>query len=87
MIGYGKYLVVKLAGREQAIMFSGFVEHEVMANGFQEIIAGGFWFVDKYDSESDDVTIKVFGESVSTNTESREEDAELIEKIINVQYL
>ncbi|RDJ35729.1 MAG: hypothetical protein DWQ19_13000 [Crenarchaeota archaeon] len=68
-----KYIVIEHYGAELPIIFHHVVEHAMVARGFRVLSAG---FVDITNG------VSVWGKSQSLGMESREEDKQLIERML-----
>lgn len=84
-----KYLIVKVDGMEQAILFAPTISHQTIAKGLpaDSVVAGGFARVrgDKADhGDGKSLCVFCWGESVSIGVKSRaEKDEALVQIALN----
>lgn len=75
----GKYIIMEVLGHEVGIMFDSLIEHSTMAmNG--KVISAGFFSVGGGDNKN--ISVSVFGKSVSLNKKSREKDSILLKNVL-----
>ena len=76
---YSKYIIVKEAGHEIAILFDSLLNHDVVAEGLAVVSAGQFsTYIMK-----NGVEVTAFGDSTTLELSSRKEvDAEIIKKML-----
>ena len=78
----GKYIIIETMGMELAIMFDECIEHSNISNGFKNVKSAGFFTVGANQTEKDprDISVEVFGKSVSLKKEVRKNKDEIIIK-------
>ena len=74
-----KYIIIDHMGVETPILFPVFVEHSFIAMGSKVISAG---FFDVWANEEADIVVSAYGKSVTLNVKNRDEDAEIIERLL-----
>jgi len=82
---YGKYFVVEMGYIEHVIMFDHLLTHADVAQGWHNVISAGFFQVGAEPTEEDDkdISVGVFGESVTLKLKVRKEkDEKLIKRIL-----
>jgi hypothetical protein len=81
-----KYIIVADSGFEKAILFDELLSHKMVA-GLTPVVSAGFCSIDVdnfMDREpSSMLIVRVWGESVTLNLQSREADAALILEAVN----
>ena len=87
----GKYIIIKLKGHEQAILFDSLIAHSDFMSCFHRdlIVAAGFFTVGAEPSKEDsgDISVCVWGNSVTLEIKSRNGmDEKLIKKILRKEY-
>ena len=85
----GKYIIIDLDGsgfRGTPILFHNMISHDTFLSIYKKdrIMSAGFFMVGAEPSEKDDkdISVSVWGKSVTLGIKSREEDSELIEKLL-----
>lgn len=84
---YGKYIIKEVRGIEVAILFDPLISHcDVGTKGDSRggTISAGFFIVkfNPTDNDPDDISVGVWGKSVTLEIESREEDERLIKRVL-----
>ena len=88
---YGKYIIIDNGSFEQVIMFCSTISHDFFLHSFNKdiIVAAGMFAVGAYASQDDenDISVSVFGESVTLNKKVREDkDEKLIKNVLRKGY-
>ena len=86
-MNYGKYIIIEIGYSELAIMFHSVITHSDLLRSFHKdsIVSAGFFAVGAEASENDekDISVSVFGESVTLKMKSRQDkDEALIKKVL-----
>jgi hypothetical protein len=76
-----KYIVVGVGNLEVPIIFPETLNHSEVARPFKNVISAGFCSIPDRESE-----YSVWGKSVSLGIESREKDAELLDRYFTQNY-
>jgi len=81
---YGKYIIIDGGSFEQVIMFDNTISHDTFKELFNILSAGMFVVSAKPNkNDSDDISVSVFGESVTLNLEVRRgKDERLIKRVL-----
>ncbi len=84
---YGKYIIKEVRGIEVAILFDLLISHcniGTRGDSRGETISAGFFVVKSNPTEDDpdDISVGVWGKSVTLKIESREEDERLLKKVL-----
>jgi hypothetical protein len=84
---YGKYIIKEVRGFEVAIVFSSLISHcDIGTKGDSRggDISAGFFSVRAKASEKDpdDISVGVWGKSITLKLDSRKEDAALIKEVL-----
>jgi hypothetical protein len=86
MMDYGKYIIVESCGNELAIIFDCCLNHSDFLKMFdkEDIIAAGMFAVYGKPSKDNpcDISVSSFNKSVTLGISSREEDSELIKRVM-----
>lgn len=85
---YGKYVVAKNHyDCEFGICFDSTLAHNYVGRGM-DIVSAGFFCVDGHPTENDvaDISVSVWGKSVSLKKTSRPEDAKILKKFLRKEY-
>ena len=88
---HGKYIIKEVNGIEVAIVFDPLISHCNIGTCKEdrgETISAGFFGASAAPTDEDDkeISVGVWGKSVTLDMKSREEDAALIKKVLRPNY-
>ncbi len=83
---YGKYIIVETMGHETAIMFDSLISHNDFTDSFliSRVKSAGFFVVKSNPTKDDpdDISVGVWGESVTLKIKSKKEDEILLKRVL-----
>ncbi len=84
---YGKYIIKEVRGIEVAILFDPLISHcDIGTKGDSrgETISAGFFVVksNPIEDDPDNISVGVWGKSVTLKIDSREEDEKLLKRVL-----
>ena len=87
----GKYIVIDSGSFEDVIMFSNTISHDAFLYSFNKdnIVSAGFFAVgaEPRDGDKEDISVDVFGKSVTLKLEVRKDkDERLIKRVLRKEY-
>ena len=88
---YGKYIILDMGSYGQAIMFDQTISHDEFLNSFSKdfIVSAGMFAVgaEPREEDPDDISVSVFGESVTLGLKVRKGvDERLIKRVLRKEH-